>query len=131
MSKRGKDLQVGAGSRSRGQAKAEDTARRSRKRAERLNAMNNEYSSHDRCEHGEHPALCNLAHEEAASMWRIEYIAGAGTGRVQVQEWDTEAQAKFDYSGLADNAYIRAATLFDPNGAVLATFDRGSAPYAR
>lgn len=33
MSKRGKHLQIGAGSRSRSTAKAEDKARRSRKRA--------------------------------------------------------------------------------------------------
>ena len=40
--KRGKHLQIGAGSRSRSQAKAEDTARRSRKKAEKRSALRHE-----------------------------------------------------------------------------------------
>jgi len=39
---RGKYLQIGAGSRSRSQAKAEDQARRSRKRAEKRAAFRHE-----------------------------------------------------------------------------------------
>jgi hypothetical protein len=42
MANRGKELQMGSGSRSRSQAKAEDTARRSRKRAGERRAMRTE-----------------------------------------------------------------------------------------
>ena len=39
MAKKGKFLQIGAGSRSRSQAKAEDAARRSRKKADKKRAL--------------------------------------------------------------------------------------------
>jgi hypothetical protein len=45
MARRGKTLQIGAGSRSRSIARAEDAARRSRKRADRRDAFRHEARS--------------------------------------------------------------------------------------